>query len=451
MSHRIPESVVARLRHLPELGPLDAQSFAALCERAVYRRLPRGVRFIVEDSDAEAVFFVLDGEIRVLVDERTVELQRAPTTIGLLSILDGAPRTASVETFSDVDVVMLQRSDFEALMAERPLFVARIIQHLTAEIREAQRRDEAARHAFDDHFHSPNARLVEGPYVMSDFPMTALVVQTTPERIAACLPKGLRPVPGMGGRYLLTLNDFSAVYSEHPSAAGRSFAYRETTPFIPVMGPGARVWVFSPELYLDSYMPIVLGRELYGFPKRYGVARFAERHIDLHIGDSLAFRASWDGAHDIDSGEMLARLQLGLLGQPGNPLGPHAALMGGMFGLVDRPALREHWPPMPVLVHSQVPDGRSNGESMRIDELVEIPFHVRRVGSFELLDGAKMEGFEDWLLPGEVVVGVRLRMEATFGRARRPLDYRSLAKLKNRLPNPGFGRWRSSASGQRAP
>lgn len=436
----VPAEIRDRMRQLPELAPLDHESFNALADRALYRRLPAGARFIVEHSDAEAVFFVLDGEIKLLVDERTVKLEKAPTTIGLLSILDGAPRTASVEAFSDVGVVMVERGAFEGLMADHPLFVARIISHLTEEIRTAQRRDEVARHAFDDHFHSPNARLVQGPYVMANFPMTALVMETTPERIAACLPSGLRPVPGMGARYLLTLNDFSAVFSEHPSAAGRSFAYRETTPFIPVLGPGGRVWVFSPELYLDSYMPIVLGRELYGFPKRYGVARFAPRHVDLHIGDALAFRASWNEARPTDAGEVLARLQLALLGSTRPPVSVHAGVMGGLFGLMDRPALRDWWPPMPVLVHSQVPDGRAGGDAMRIDELVEIPFHVRTVSDFEILEGAELQDFEDWILPGEVVAGVRLRMEASFGRARRPLDYAAAARIRervrrSRLPN----------------
>jgi CRP/FNR family cyclic AMP-dependent transcriptional regulator len=422
----LPKEVREKLRHMPELEGLDEQTQRALEARVWHRTLPAGARFIVEDSAAEAMFFVLSGEIRVIADDCTVGLEAAPRTIGLLSLLDHAPRTASVEAFSDIDVVMLMRDDFEVLLREHPHLVRQMVRFLTAEIRKVQQGDERTRHSFDDHFHSPNARLVQGPYVMSAFQMTALVMQTTPERVDACLPAGIHAMPRTEGRYLLTLNDFPAVYSEHPAAAGQTFAYRETTPFIPVVGPGMKPAVFSPELYLDSYMPIVLGRELYGFPKRYGRAIFGERHIDLHVSGSLAFRAKWQDTAALAAGELLAMLQNALFGLPSLP--GQAAALESLFGLVDRPLLREHWPAMPVLVHSQVPDGRRDGETMRIDEIVEIPFCVRRVWDFELLREAEVIGFEDWLLQGRCVAGVRLRMEASFGRAHRPVNYAASAR-----------------------
>ncbi len=423
----LPSGVRDRLRKMSELRGLSDSSFEKLLSRVWYRRLPKGTRFIVEDADAEAAFFVLSGEIRVIVGERTVELTRAPTTIGFLSLLDGAPRTASVEAFTDIDVVMLDRVTFDGLLDERPDVVFALVNHLTAEIRAAQKRDEEARRAFDDHFHSPNARLIQGPYRMGDFSMTAFVVQSTPERVAACLPPGLRPM--FGGRYLLTFNDFPSTYSEHPSAGGKTFAYRETTPFIPVLRSNGRPGVFSPELYLDSYMPIVLGRELYGFPKRFGVAEFHDTAIDLQIGSSFVLRASWESAAPAEAGDIIAGLQRGFFGIE-RPLRGHAQFLDAMFRLADVEAVRSHWPAMPVYVHSLMPDPRAEGDSMRIDELVEIPFHVHSLGQFQELRSSKLEGFEDWILAGDAVYGARLQMSATFGRARRPVDYRQVSTLR---------------------
>ena len=63
----LPSGVRERLRKISELRGLSDTSFDMVVARVWYRRLPKGTRFIVEDSAAEAAFFVLSGEIRVLV------------------------------------------------------------------------------------------------------------------------------------------------------------------------------------------------------------------------------------------------------------------------------------------------------------------------------------------------------------------------------------------------
>ena len=420
----LPAAIRAALLTRPILRDLPDADTTFLLNNAWYAHIKEGVRFIVEDTAAEAVFFVLNGEVAIENGDRTLALQRAPRTIGLLSVIDGLDRSASVRAFSNVDVVMVPRDAFDALMARSPTFATRLVAQLTDQIRGAHRHDASVRKNFDDHFHTPNARLVQGPYAMGSFPMYALVVQTDISRIRACLPPGLTVIPGLGGRYLLTFNFFPNVYSQHSSAEGRGFAYNETTAFLPVIGPGARPAVYSPELYLDSYMPIVLGRELYGFPKRFGSARLGERHIDLTIGREMALRLQWESRRSVDAGELLALLQGWLIGrQAGLPSAVHPMLRA-VFEAMDTPSARRFWPAMPVYVHSQVPSAMEDAEDgMRIDELVEIPFNVHEVGDFEVLDDATLRTFSDWILAGDAIGGVCLQMSASFGRSRRVQDY----------------------------
>ncbi len=441
---KLPDDIRERLLQRPILVGLGDDDRAFLLANAWHRRLTEGTRFIVEDTAAEAVYFVLSGEVSVERDGDTLALQQAPLTVGLLSVIDGLDRSASVRAFSDVDVVMVPRSAFDALAERCSVFSANLVRHLTSDIRDAHRREAGVRKNFDDHFHSPNARLVQGPYTMGPFPMVALVVESTPERIRACLPPGIEPIRALGGRYVLTFNFFPDVHSRHMSAGGRSFAYNETTPFLPVMGPGARPAVFSPELYLDSYMPIVLGRELYGFPKRFGVARQGERHIDLSIGRQLVMRASWERRRAVDAGELLSCLQGWLIGR-GQPMPAGAApVLDAVFRLIDRPAARRFWPPVPVYVHSQVPCAVDRaGDRMRIDEIVEIPFNVHSLGDFEVLEQPALRGFADWILAGDVVGGVRLNMSATFGRARRVIDF--MAPVDEGRVSRHLRPWRESA------
>lgn len=418
---------LATLRGFPELRGMKDDAFDEFVGHLWYRKLPAGMMIIEQGQEAEATFFVLTGEIRTEVDGRTVAMQQAPTTVGLLSLNDGRKRTATVYSFSACDVVMLSRGSYDHFVETRPELLQALIRHLTEELRRFQRRDEERRRSFDDHFHTPNARLIQGPYRMGDFPMTALWIEGDEASVLECLPPGVRPL--LGGRYLLTFNDFPRTYSEHPSARGKSFSYRETTPFIPVIGPNGVPGVFSPELYLDSYMPIVLGRELYGFPKRFGVATFREKSIDLQIGSALVLRASWQQATPTDFGGVVMAFQRALM-----PMAMPAQLkplLTALFAVASRESVRKHWPAVPVYVHSILPEAHSDASENRIDELVEIPFLVQSVGSFEILEGVEVMSFEDdvrpkdrWKLMGKAVAGVRIRMSAGFGRARRPVDYR---------------------------
>lgn len=440
----LPAFITKILLERPILRGLPKKDCELLLDHAWYARIAKGERFIVEETAAEAVYFVLKGEVAVESGEHILTLQEAPLTVGLLSVIDGLDRSATVRAFSDIDVVMVPRSAFDDLVAQSPAFVSRLVAQLTSQIREAHRNEASIRKNFDDHFHTPHARLVQGPYCMGPFPMYAFVVQSDLSRIRACLPAGLRVIPGLGGRYLLTFNFFPNVYSKHSSAQGRSFAYNETTAFLPVIGPGARPAVYAPELYLDSYMPIVLGRELYGFPKRFGSARLGKKHIDLNIGKEMALRLKWQGRRSTDSGELLALLQGWLLGRHNGLPSLTYPILRTLFESINTPVARRLWPAMPVYVHNQVPCAFDHAQNdMRIDELVEIPFNVEAVGEFEVLDGAQLQNLSDWLLAGEVVGGVCLRMSASFGRSRQVLNYKDSAResLLGRHLRP----WRETA------
>src|SRR5262249_7916547 len=146
--------------------------------------------------------------------------------------------------------------------------------------------------ATDDFFDPPNARLVPGPYRFSPMRLVLHVVETERAALAALLPRGLHLLPGLGGRYLVVFGDFHRCVTQHARGDGRVFSYRETTPFIPCAGFG-RVGAFIPELYPDSYMAILLGREIYGFPKRLGRTTVRGDGVDVIVDHARLMRARW--------------------------------------------------------------------------------------------------------------------------------------------------------------
>lgn len=80
---------------------------------------------------------------------------------------------------------------------------------------------------------------------------------------------------------------------------------------------------------------------------------------------------------------------------------------------------------LPLLVRNQVPDVvRSDGDALRIDELLEVPVTTRLVGTPERLEGAALRRFaHDWMLGGRCVGGARLRLDMQWEPARFQRSY----------------------------
>jgi hypothetical protein len=84
--------------------------------------------------------------------------------------------------------------------------------------------------------------------------------------------------------------DFPYSYPRHDESA--RFAYTETTYFVPVRhkaNPGA----FVPYIYPSAWEPILLGREIYGFPKRLGHTVFGSNQVSLSVDGDKFLDLHW--------------------------------------------------------------------------------------------------------------------------------------------------------------
>ena len=439
----IPDHIIDQLLAMDVFQGLSGDARERLADAVFYAHLPEGTEFIKQGAPAEACYFLLSGEIAIKSYDDLLLLQKAPTIIGLLSVIDRQERSASVVTFAPCDIVMMPCDAFDKLMERSTTFAFNVIRHLTRQVRDLHRADAESRGNFDDHFESPNARLMQGPYSFMGSVMYALVMQADPEQLNKLFPPGLGPIPGTGGRYLLTFNRFTSVKTLHPSGEGKFFSYSECTPFLPCLGPGGRPAVFSPELYLDSYMGIALGREMYGFPKRYGRIAINDTWIDMSIDNKMRTRVSWDEAVDIDAGVLISSLQSQMFDAPlARKLEP---MVRQVWAVAEKPGVRRLWPAVPVLLHNQVPDAfERSGDRMRIDEIVEVPFCLHGLSGFKRLDNVQLRNFAPWIPGGEVLGGYVLNIDMTFGRARRPRDYQDPPDTVSERLREGMSPWLNS-------
>jgi CRP-like cAMP-binding protein len=139
------------------------------------RTLRAGDALFRQGEQAEALYIVENGELEVraqgtLGEEVVLAMLGAGTVVGEMAILEGTPRSATVEALSDVRVFELARADFEALRAERSRAAYKLILNLAQTMGERRRQTDArveevfrdpAQHieAFENQVHDMLARI----------------------------------------------------------------------------------------------------------------------------------------------------------------------------------------------------------------------------------------------------------------------------------------------------
>ena len=101
-----------------------------------------------------------------------------------------------------------------------------------------------------------------GPYVFIRREYLIVTYETDPDAVRAALPEPLEPAPGSLAYY---------EWMKMPDASGFG-DYEESGTGILALWRGEPC-NFSVQMYLDDEPPITAGREIWGFPKKYGVPR----------------------------------------------------------------------------------------------------------------------------------------------------------------------------------
>lgn len=375
------------------------------------KKIKQGEVLMRLGEEADSIFFLTSGTVEVQVDDILVRVLRAPEVLGLLSVLDGKQRSATVRAFSDVEVLQVSKENFERLLKENAGLNRSLIHHLATSVRTLYSRETLHHESLMDYFQSPGATLVPGPYVADPFEMYMFVMEGDPARLASLMPSGHRLIPGLGGRYLLCLNLFESLRSEAPNAPDKAFRYREVTPFIPCLNPIARPYVFCPELYPDNYLAIAIGREMYGFPKRYGRIELEERAFDLFVGGRLIVRGSWGNEEPLDEGDFLTDISNQFLPDAG--LGFLFKAVGAAFDVMGQSAVSYGLAPrVPVILHSKraVPGKRFLERSLN-----RVDFELTHLDVLRHLESPQFVFHDaDHLLHGKALAGYVVQVGFRF-------------------------------------
>ena len=101
-----------------------------------------------------------------------------------------------------------------------------------------------------------------GPYIFKNREYLIITYETDPDALRAALPEPLEPAPGNLCFFEWMKMPDSSGFGDYEESGGGIYATYKGEPCN-----------FSVQMYLDDEPPITGGREIWGFPKKYGVPR----------------------------------------------------------------------------------------------------------------------------------------------------------------------------------
>ena len=148
VSH-LTEAIRRRLRHdqlagiLPGLfGPLDEAMLQDIESAAEWVSLPQGEVLFEQGDPGDAAHILVSGRLQVVVrsddTERVVGEVRPGESVGEMAMLTGERRSASVIALRDSDLVTLDRSEFDHLIAKYPQILRSLTKLVINRLRRTQ-------------------------------------------------------------------------------------------------------------------------------------------------------------------------------------------------------------------------------------------------------------------------------------------------------------------------
>ena len=265
-------------------------------------------------------------------------------------------------------------------------------------------------------FLGPGAAPPPGPYALPGARLVLAVVRHPALRVL--MPPWMHSVV-FDDRCLL-------VFAEFPEAHGRTdrgepvaLAYCETSIMMPVLGARlGGVGMFCPALWPDNLMAGLVGRELFGLPKRFGVTDFADGAAAFSLRGELAAVLTWQGEEPIDTRTWLSDyvtlllgedLVAGLLGELSSGLPVEKALKAGMTA--------------PIYVQRRAAAFEAEDRNWTTDEIRGVETGLGAVREVEVLD-AELDLRVPFLVGGELVAAWRCEVDMVFAESRAVWDGR---------------------------
>ena len=126
-------------------GQLDPATLAGLADESTIRPYRKGQRIFHQGDAGDCLFVVAEGLLKVFTvseqgDDMVLATLRRPDTFGELAIIDGGPRSASVEALEPTVLLAISRSAFTRLVRQYPSLVDAVLKSVAGLLRDVLER-----------------------------------------------------------------------------------------------------------------------------------------------------------------------------------------------------------------------------------------------------------------------------------------------------------------------
>jgi CRP-like cAMP-binding protein len=132
--------MVHELALVPLFAQLSAPDIEKLAAITTRKRFPSGTAVFFQDDPADSLYVVLSGSAKVFRTsedgrDRILMILRGGDAFGELAMIEGLPRSATVQTLEDTEMLAVSRKEFEAFARAHPDFLWKLLQGMAERVR----------------------------------------------------------------------------------------------------------------------------------------------------------------------------------------------------------------------------------------------------------------------------------------------------------------------------
>ena len=127
------------LKSIDLFSLIPGEDLAQVALIAVEEPRESGEIIFSEGEPGDAFYLVLDGKVRMHHQEKMVAELGERECFGEMALLDSAPRSATVTTVDDTNLLKIARDEFHEILTEKPEIALGIIKVLSRRLRTASR------------------------------------------------------------------------------------------------------------------------------------------------------------------------------------------------------------------------------------------------------------------------------------------------------------------------
>lgn len=130
------EAVLGHLTRTPLFSACAKKDLALVSKHSEHLEIPAGTEMTTEGRVGYEFYVIVDGQATVTRKGKQVAVLGPGDSFGELSLLDRAPRNATVTASTDMDVVLLGQREFNALLDLVPTLAHKLLIGLARRIHE---------------------------------------------------------------------------------------------------------------------------------------------------------------------------------------------------------------------------------------------------------------------------------------------------------------------------